>query len=139
MDSDLVQFTMTISDVSSTVVKKESCLQFCHPLIKKHLNMVWRYTFDQSQSLWFCLFRSSMIYWVSDIFEVSVKYIFSSSRWRLSWDPGRSVKWGLGSQFCQPILLQTKCTGLNNGIIIHVGKILFILYENSDWKIWPLL
>ena len=47
-------------------------------------------------------------------------------------DPGRSVEWGLGSQFCQPILLHTKCTGFNNGIILYVGKILFILYENSD-------
>ena len=47
-------------------------------------------------------------------------------------DPGPSVEWGLGSQFCQPILLKTKCTGWNNGIIFHVGKILFILYENSD-------
>ena len=47
-------------------------------------------------------------------------------------DPGRSVEWGLGSQFCQPILLQTKCTGFNNGIILHVGKNLFTLYENSD-------
>ena len=54
-------------------------------------------------------------------------------------DPGRSVEWGLDSEFCQPILLHTKCTGLNNGITLHVGKILFILYENSDWKIWPLL
>ena len=41
--------------------------------------------------------------------------------------------------FCQPILLQTKCTGFDNGIILLVGKILFILYENSDWKIWSLL
>ena len=39
-------------------------------------------------------------------------------------DPGRSVEWGLGSQFCQPILLQTKWTGFNNGVILHVGKIL---------------
>ena len=54
-------------------------------------------------------------------------------------DSGRSVEWGLWSQFCQPILLQTKCTGFNNGIFLHVGKILFKLYENSDWKIWPLL
>ena len=29
-------------------------------------------------------------------------------------------------------ILQTKCTGFNNGIIFHVVKILFILYENSD-------
>ena len=54
-------------------------------------------------------------------------------------DPGRSVEWGLGNQFCQPILLQTKFIGFNNGIILHVDKILFILYENSDWKIWSLL
>ena len=47
-------------------------------------------------------------------------------------DLGRSVEWGPGSQFSQPILLQTKCTGFNNGIIHDVGKILFILYENSD-------
>ena len=47
-------------------------------------------------------------------------------------DPGRSVEWGLGSQFCQPILLQTKCIGFDNGITLHVGEILFILYENSD-------
>ena len=59
--------------------------------------------------------------------------------WTISWDPGRSVEWGLGSQYCQPILLQTKCTGFNNGIFLHVGKILFELYENSDWKILRLL
>ena len=31
-----------------------------------------------------------------------------------------NVEWGLGSQFCQPILLQTKCTGFyikSNSII----------------------
>ena len=53
-------------------------------------------------------------------------------------DPGRSVEWGLESQFCQPILLQTKCTGFNNGSILHVGKIFIILYGYSEKK-WPLL
>ena len=46
-------------------------------------------------------------------------------------DPGRSVEWALGVNSVKQ-LLQTKCTGFNNGIILHVGKILFILYENSD-------
>ena len=57
----------------------------------------------------------------------------------IKWDPGRSVEWDLGSQFCQPILLQTKCTGFNNGIILHVGNIMFILYENSDGKNMALI
>ena len=70
-----------------------------------------------------------MTYITSNIWDKKISSILCSFS---KWNPGRSVEWGLESQFCQPILLQTKCTGFNNEIILLVGKILFTLYENSD-------
>ena len=51
--------------------------------------------------------------------------------WMRKLDPGRSVEWGLGSQFCQSILLQTKCTGFNmkSDYIIKSSK--FYLQQNK--------
>ena len=63
--------------------------------------------------------------------------LVSLAKWIYISDPGRSVERGLGSQFCQPILLQTKCTGFNNGITLHIKSNSFCLQQNRLTELTP--
>ena len=40
-------------------------------------------------------------------------------------------------QFCQPILLQIKCTGFNNGITLHIKSSKFCLQQNRLSQLTP--